>query len=58
MVVSSDAAQDLTESNKYPARLRGAISSGWRLACIIREINSLMIEVIKYHKEGPAYGIS
>ena len=38
LVVSSDAAQDLTESNKYPARLRGAISSGWGLACIISEI--------------------
>ena len=48
----------LTESGKSPAWLRGAISSGWRLACIIREINSLMIEVMKYHKEGPAYGIS
>ena len=36
----------LTESSKSHAWLRGAISSGWGVACIISEINSLMIWVM------------
>ena len=32
--------EDLTESGKSPAGLRGAISSGWGVSCIISEINS------------------
>ena len=37
----------LTESGKSPAGLRGAISSGERVTCIINEVNSLIYTVLK-----------
>ena len=42
----------LTESGKSPAWLRGAISSGWGLACTVNKASLLTMKVMGRQRSG------